>query len=175
MTIIIKKLIFISILFLSFTFNSFADSMHFIDFNKVLNGSKSGAQAQKKLQEKFKTESSKFSKLEKEIRNEEKEIISQKKTISAEDYKKKVEDLRKKVANLQKNKKNSFKNLAESRKNARKTLIKALDPILKKYMEDNSIKIIVDKQAVVRGDVTLEITNQIIAILNKELPSLKIN
>jgi len=42
-------------------------------------------------------------------------------------------------------------------------------------MEDNNIRIIVDKKSVVMGDSTLEITDQIITILNKEISSLKIN
>tara|TARA_B110000211_G_scaffold222535_1_gene271344 strand:- start:1178 stop:1306 length:129 start_codon:yes stop_codon:yes gene_type:complete len=42
-------------------------------------------------------------------------------------------------------------------------------------MEDNNIRLILDKKSVVMGDTNLEITNQIIAILNKEVPSLKIN
>ena len=42
-------------------------------------------------------------------------------------------------------------------------------------MEENNIRLILDKQGVVMGDKTLEITSQIIAILDKELPSLKIN
>ena len=42
-------------------------------------------------------------------------------------------------------------------------------------MEDNKIRIIFNKQGVIMGDATLEITDQIILILNKELTSLKIN
>ena len=42
-------------------------------------------------------------------------------------------------------------------------------------MEDNNIRLILDKKSVVMGDTNLEITNQIIAILNKEVSSLKIN
>ena len=53
--------------------------------------------------------------------------------------------------------------------------MKAVNPIIKKYMEDNKIRIILDKQAVVMGDATLEITDKVIAILNKELQPLKIN
>ena len=41
-------------------------------------------------------------------------------------------------------------------------------------MEDNNIKLIIRKQGVVMGDTNLEITNQIIEILNKNLPSLNI-
>ena len=42
-------------------------------------------------------------------------------------------------------------------------------------MEDNNIRIVLDKQSVLMGDASLEITSQIIKILNKEVSSLKIN
>tara|TARA_B100000674_G_C37585653_1_gene798407 strand:+ start:504 stop:632 length:129 start_codon:yes stop_codon:yes gene_type:complete len=42
-------------------------------------------------------------------------------------------------------------------------------------MEENNIKIVLDKGAVLLGDSKLEITSQIIDILNKELKSLNIN
>ena len=42
-------------------------------------------------------------------------------------------------------------------------------------MEDNNIQIVLNKKAVILGDTNLEITDKIISILNKELPSLKTN
>ena len=42
-------------------------------------------------------------------------------------------------------------------------------------MEGNNIQIVLDKKAVILGDTNLEITDKIISILNKELPSLKTN
>ena len=148
---------------------------HFINFNKVLNSSKPGSEAQKKLREKVQVETKKYKKLEENIRKEESDIISQKKVLSPEDYKKKVQSLRKKVADLQRNKKSSFANIAKDRNDARNALLKALKPILKNYMEKNNIRMIIDKQSVILGDSTLEITDQIIAIVNKEVSSLKIN
>ena len=50
-----------------------------------------------------------------------------------------------------------------------------VNPIIKKYMEENNIRLIVDKKSVILGDTSLEVTDQIINLLNKELPSLKIN
>jgi Skp family chaperone for outer membrane proteins len=170
-----KKLIFITLLYLVFSLNASADNSYFIDFNKILNGSKSGAQVQKNLQNKLKAETVKYKQLEKNIRKEESEIISKKKVLEAEEYKKKVQALRKKVADLQKNKQSAYNNLAKSRDDAKKTLIKAVKPIIKKYMEENNIRLVLDKKSVILGDTTLEITDQIITILNKELPSIKIN
>ena len=41
-------------------------------------------------------------------------------------------------------------------------------------MEQNNIKLVIDKKTVLLGDSNLEITNQIIELLNKELKSLNI-
>ena len=88
-----KKLIFITLLYLVFSLNASADNSYFIDFNKILNGSKSGAQVQKNLQNKLKAETVKYKQLEKDIRKEESEIISKKKVLEAEEYKKKSKRL----------------------------------------------------------------------------------
>ena len=79
------------------------------------------------------------------------------------------------VADLQKEKSDSLKNIAKLRNDAENKLEDALNPIIKKYMEDNNIRMVIDKKAVLLGDTKLEITSQIIEILNKELKSLKIN
>ena len=170
-----KKIFIATLLILTFSATTFADNPYFIDFNKVLNFSKPGAEAQKKLKQKIQSESKKFNKLESDIKKEESEIISQKKAITPEEYQKKVVTLRKKVADLQKNKQKSFNDIAKSRNAAKQSLLKAVNPIIKKYMEEKKIRIIIDKKAIIMGDTTLEITDQIIAILNKEVPSLKIN
>ena len=170
-----KKLILLLTLFIfNFTI-SFADTPHFIDFNKVLNKSKAGAAAQTELKKRFSDEDKKFKQQETNVRKEESAIISQKKLLTNEEYQKKVEELRKKVSTLQKNKRASLKNLTTSRANARQELLKAVNPIIKQYMEENNIRIVLDKQSVLMGDKTLEITEQVITILNKEVSKLKLN
>lgn len=170
-----KKTILLATLLLFYFSSSFADTSYFIDFNKVLNNSKAGGEAQKKLKKKFEDETSKFKKVEADIRKEETKIISQKKSITNEEYKEKVGELRKKVADLQKNKKASFVKITKARNDARITLLKSVNPIIKKYMQENKIRLVIDKKSVIVGDNDLEITDQIIGILNKEVSSIKIN
>ena len=170
------KKIFLFILLFTFSHtNSFSDNSHFIDFSKVLNTSKAGAAAQKTLKNKFEAETKKFRKQETDIKKEESEIIAQRKIITKEIYQKKVETLRKKVSKLQSDKKKSFNAISKSRNDARQVILKAINPIMKKYMKEKNIRIVLDKKSVLLGDTSLEITNQIIDILNEELPSLKIN
>ena len=163
-----KKLIFITIIFLSYSLNSFADNPSFMDYTKVLNESAAGKIAQKNLQEKFASENKKFNKLESDIKKKESELISQKKTVTQEEYQEKVKSLRKEVAGLQKNKQDSFKNMAKLRNDAKQKLLKTVNPVLKKYMEDNKINIVLDKKGIVLGNTNFEITDKIIAILNKK-------
>tara|TARA_B110000444_G_scaffold261383_1_gene313068 strand:- start:1708 stop:2172 length:465 start_codon:yes stop_codon:yes gene_type:complete len=152
-----------------------ANETHFIDIRKVLNESKAGSAFQSKLKNEIKNNTKKFRDLEDEIRKEETDLISQKKIISSEDYDKKVKSLRKKVVKFQKDKQNSFNRIAKSRNDAKKILLDKMNPILKNYMQNNDIKIIVNKESIVLGDVNLEITASIIEILNKELSSIKLN
>jgi Skp family chaperone for outer membrane proteins len=42
-------------------------------------------------------------------------------------------------------------------------------------MEENKIRIVLDKQSIILGDTTLEITDKIIDILNKEVTSIKVD
>lgn len=160
---------------MGYSLNSHAENPHFIDFSKVLNLSKPGAEAQKKLKNKFQSETTKFKKIEDNIKKEESELINQKKVLSPEDYQKKLKALRKKVSDHQKNKKNSFSSIAKSRREAKQKLLISVNPIIQKYMEENNIKVVLDKKSIVLGDKNLEITDKIISLLNKELPSLKIN
>ena len=49
-----------------------------------------------------------------------------------------------------------------------------LNPIMKNYMKENNIKILVDKKNVLLGDSSLELTKQITDLLNKEIKSLNL-
>ena len=54
-------------------------------------------------------------------------------------------------------------------------MLKNLNPILGKYMEEKNITVVIDKKNVLMGNKKFEITSQIIEILNKDLKSLNIN
>jgi len=172
---IIKKIFLLLVLSLFSHSVSLADNSHFIDWTKVLNKTKAGAEAQEKLKKNFQSESSKFKKQEAGIKEEEKKLIAQKNVITKDEYLKKVQELRNKVANLQKARQNSLKKLSESRNLAKKNLLTKINPIVQKYMTDNNIRMILDKKGVLMGDKTLEITDKIITIINKEITSIKIN
>ena len=169
-----KKLLLTTFLLLAFLTNISYATTAFIDFKKVLNTSTAGAEAQKILQKKIESQANKFNKEEKEIRKEETQIISQKKLISGEEYKKKVQVLRTRAAKMQKNRQAELSKIAKTRDDAKVQLLKKLNPIISSYMKEKKIRIVLDKKAVLLGDVNLDITSTIIKLLNKDLKSLNI-
>jgi len=162
-------------MFLTIFTNLHASETYFIDLSKVLNQSKAGAEFQNNLKKNIQNNSDNFKKIEDQIRKEEADLISQKKLISNDDYEQKVKLLREKVAKLQNEKNKFFSDTAKSRDDAKKILIETLNPILKKYMEDNNIRVVLDKQSIILADAKLELTNIIIDLLNKNLSSIKLN
>ena len=63
----------------------------------------------------------------------------------------------------------------KQRLKARNELLKNLNPIVKKYMNEKKIRMVVDKKSLLLADEELDSTNDIISILNKQLTSIKLN
>ena len=70
------------------------------------------------------------------------------KRIKKDEYQKNVQLLRNKVSELNKNKQISFKKLSDQRSKAKADLIAKLNPIVKKYMADNKINLVLNKNSV---------------------------
>ena len=155
--------------------NLLANDVYFIDYSKVMNESIAGKKAQETLKKLLNSSNKKFNDTAKKLKEEENKIIGQKNVLSKDDYKKKADELRKKVFALNKDRDKSIKNIATKRKKAGDEMLKNLNPILGKYMEDNNITVVIDKKHVLMGNKKFEITSQIIEILNKNLKSLNLN
>ena len=171
----LKKIIIILFVVSLQPSNLFANELYYLDFKKILNESNAGKKAQVFLKKKLDNGVAEIKDKEKKLQDEEKKIIQQKKVISSDEYKKKVTELRSEVSNLQKRRNELLQNVAKQRAIARNELIKNLNPILKNYMEKNNIKLVIDKKNVLLGDEKLEITNEILTLLNNKLKSIKLN
>ena len=169
-----KKYFFIFIFFLLIS-NLNAETPHFVDFKYILNESTAGKKAQDALKSKLNNGLKNLNEKEKKIQDEERKIIQQKKLISPDEYKKKVSDLRKKVSSLQSERNKLLENISKERSKARKELLKNLNPILSDYMKENNVRMIIDRKSILLADENLDITDEIISILNKKLTSIKIN
>ena len=103
-----------------------------------------------------------------------KKIIQQKKVLSPEDYKKQVNELRSSVSSLQKERNNLLETVSKQRTSARNELLRALNPIIKDYMNEKKIRMVIDKKSLLLADENLDITKEITSRLNKKLKSIKL-
>ncbi len=170
----LKKITFVFFFLFFGTNQLFADSAFFIDFKYILNESDAGKKAQNYLKKKLDNGIKNLKDKEKKIQDEEKKLIQQKKVISAEDYKKKVTDLRSKVSSLQKERNDLLQNVAKERTKARNILLKNLNPIIKEYMKEKKIRMVLDKKSLLLADENLDITKDIMTLLNNQLKSISL-
>jgi len=170
-----KKIIFSILFIILCNTSALANLPHYLDFKFILNESDAGKKAQTFLKKKLDNGFKSIKNKENKILEEEKKIIQQKKIISSDEYKKKVSELRKKVSALQKERDNLLQNVAKQRAEARKILLKNLNPILKKYMQENNVRVVIDKKSILLADESLDLTKKIMDELNKKLKNIKLD
>ncbi|MBL6786125.1 MAG: OmpH family outer membrane protein [Candidatus Pelagibacter bacterium] len=172
----IFKRIFTTILLSIFVeTNIQADLPYFIDFKFILNNSDAGKKAQKTLKNDLDSGFKNLEQKETKILEEEKKIIQQKKILSQEDYKTQVKTLRNKVSSLQKERNNLVDKVSKQRAKARNELLKNLNPIIKEFMQEKNIRMVLDKKSLLLADENLDITKEILVRLNKKLKNIKLN
>ena len=168
------KIFVVTFLLLIYTHASAEQKVTYLDMKFVLNNSKAGKGAQDFLQKSFRENQQKFLDEENALKNAESDLLTQKSILTKEEYQKKSDDLRKKVIDYQSQRRTSLEKITTQRTEARQKLIEKLDPILKTYIKENDISLIIDRKDVLMGNTNLDITSIIVEKLNKELPSLSI-
>ena len=168
-----KKILIVFVLFY-FNTNVIADIPHYLDFKYILNQSVAGKKAQDALKNKLDKGFKDLKNKEKKLQEEEKKIIEQKKLIKPEEYKSKVNSLRASVSNLQKERNKLLQDVSTQRTKAKSELLKNLNPIIKEYMQEKKIRMVVDKKSLLLADENLDITKEILDRLNKKLKSINI-
>ena len=164
----------VTFLLLIYTHASAEQKIAYLDMKFVLNNSKAGKGAQDFLQKSFKENQKKFLDEENSLKKEESDLLAQKTILTKEEYQEKSDNLRKKVIDYQSQRRTALEKITLQRAEARQKLLEKLDPIMKSYIKENDISLIIDRKNVLMGNANLDITNVIVEKLNKELPSLSI-
>ena len=168
----LKKILIIIFLVISSPQILIAETPYFLDFKFILNESIAGKKAQAFLKNKLEKGAKSINDKQKKLQEEENKLIQKKKIISAEEYKKNVTALRSKVSALQKERNNLLETVSKQRSKARKELLNKLNPIIKNYMKEKNIRMVVDKKSLLLADDALDITDEIISLLNTKLKSI---
>ena len=165
--------IFFSILIFFFSFSVYSYSqIAYIDLNFILNSSQVGKELNKYIREISDEYSIDQKQIEKNLIKKEKELIAQQNIIDKSEFEKKLSILSKEINQYRTDKKKSQNALNEIRLNNTKKILEHLDPIIKEYVDLNSISLVIPKKNIIVGKKNLDITDDVIILLNNKMNTL---
>ena len=169
------KNIFIIIFFLSYFSNAFAqDKILYLDVSRLLNDSDVGKYLNTELSKINKSNIDEFKKIENSIKSEEENILKQKNILKTEEYNSKINDLKNKFNSYQELKNRKNMEINQKRNNAANKILKVINEILSKYSSEKEISLIIEKKNIVIGKTQLDITDDILKLLNKKITKIEI-
>ena len=171
----IFNLIFITIFFLNFNLLKANELISYVDMDLLMNSSEAGKNISLELTAIHKKTTAELKKIEEELKKEEADLIKQKNVISNEEFEKKLSILRNKASDYQKQRKKFNDSINKKRLSATSELISLIQPILAEYANNNSISIIFQKKNIIIGKTELDITEDILKILNENHKKITIN
>ena len=164
----LNKYIFILIFYISSTsFSISAEKTVFLDIDFVLNNSIFGKSIYSKLDELNKMNFDNLVKMEKELDKKKKSIDVSKNISTKENLEQQVILFNQEVKNFRSEKNKILKNFELKKKNEINKFLVRINPIIQEYMKDNSISIVLSKNQIFMGNVEMDITNDIIELVNK--------
>ena len=169
----IKYLIIIIFLSLLQSSNLLAEKIVYLNIEKIMKESKAGKSIIKKINETNQKNLKKFKKIEEDLKKDEEDLIAKKNILSEEEFQKKFDLLKKKINDYKILRQNSIQDITTKRRNASTEFFKQINPILGKYASDNEISFILQKKNIIMGKTELDITDDILKIIDKEVSKIK--
>tara|TARA_B110001450_G_C17570705_1_gene460651 strand:- start:276 stop:794 length:519 start_codon:yes stop_codon:yes gene_type:complete len=168
---------FLSLLLLSLIFCTPVTSEQkivFVDMDKLVSVSKAGSSIFNQLKDVNKNNLSFLKNEEKKFKEKEKKLISQKNIISDADFQKKIDQLKSEIKTYNQNRKKMIEKFDKLKVKNTNDFLKLINLILVKFSNDNEISIILQKKDLIMGKTELDITDQVIKIINNEIKEFKI-
>ena len=169
-----KVVIIFFIFFFQINFVIANTSIAFIDMDKVISLSKPGSSIMSQLNTLSSQNSKKFESEAKKIKEQETKLISQKNILSEVDFQSNINKLKLEIKNYNDNRDKINNDFNKLRIDSTNKLLKLINPILVSYSNDKSISLILKKRDLVIGKTELDITDEIILIINKDINQFKI-
>ena len=172
MQILFSSFLALSLFFLNPVFSE--QKIAFINIDKVISTSKPGISVLKQLTD-LKNKNSKFlENEEKKLKEKETKLISQKNILSETDFQKKIVELKSEIKKYNQNRNKMIEDINKLKIDSTNNLLKLINPILIKFSNDKEISIILQKKNLVVAKSQLDITDEIIKIVNLEVKEFKI-
>jgi Skp family chaperone for outer membrane proteins len=170
------KNFFLVLIFLSLSINFLKadDKVFYVDMDYVLTNTVSGKQLLKTLKKEEELKINKFKLNDDNFKNEEKKILSKRNLISEDEINKELRLLK---VQFQKYRKEKIKEVDEFKIKRNRNItnfLNLINPLIEKYMADNSIYMLIDKKNVFIAKKEYDITNNLIELIDNQIKNIEI-
>ena len=168
-----KKIFFVFIII--FNFNTLlADNIVYLDMNKVISTSIPGLSLIQQLNKIDEKNVKNYKEKIDELKKDDQKLLAQKNIISKTEFQKQVGELKKKIfAHNEKHKLNT-NTLNNKKIKYTNELLKLINPILIKYSDEKKISLILKKKDLVIGKSNLDITDEIVKLINTQIKKINV-
>ena len=146
----------------------------FVDMDRLVSVSKPGSSIFKQLKDINNKNLNFLKNEEKKFKEQEKKLIAQKNIITEADFTNKVEKLKSEINDYNLDRKKMIEEFNKLKVENTNNFLKQINLILTKYSKENEISIILKKKDLIIGKSELDITEEIIKIINIEIKEFKI-
>jgi outer membrane protein len=146
----------------------------FIDVDYIYSNSKIGKKINNQLDTDKKKIDDEFSGYQKKIQDEKEKLISQKNILSEEEFRNKSINLEKNVKKYNKLISDNNKKFIKYKSQTKVIFLKKLMNIVQVYAENNSIQLVLNKKDIIIGQNTMDISNDVLELVNKKMNDIKL-
>jgi outer membrane protein len=167
------KLIFITFFFIFLSTISKSEvKIAFIEMDTIMKESSSGKSLIQQLNKLDNNNKKYFKETKKKLSLEKKKITSQKNILSEDEFNNKIILLNKEFENFKDNGNKKIELLQTKRNIGMKKILDELNIVLSEYSKKNELTFIIDQKNIIMGKADLNITNEIIKLLNLKIKKL---
>ena len=131
-----------------------------------------GVDIEKKILQLKKKRNTAISKAEKIIKTKESDLLAKKNLLNEKDFQAEVAKLKLDINKFNAMRTEQIETVNKKVNDYQIKLLKLIKPILTTYSEQKNISILLQKKNIILGDNSLDITNDIIKIVNKDIKSI---
>jgi len=162
------------ILLLSINNPKAEDKVAYLDIDYILTNTLAGKSLLKSLKQNEEIKISKFKSSDENFKNDEMKILAKKNLISNEELRNELKQLQIKFQDYRKKKNEELEILKKKRNTNIINFINLINPIIEKYMADNSIYILMDKKNIFIANNNYDITKKLIELIDNQIKTIKI-
>jgi Skp family chaperone for outer membrane proteins len=172
----IFKNIFFILIFLSISISSTKaeEKVSYIDIDYILTTSVAGKLLLDKIKKEEDLKINMFKSKDEDFKKKENKILAKKNLIPEAEIKKDLKSLQIEFNEYRNDKIKQIEELKVKRNRNIVNFLNLINPIIEKYMSDNSIYMIIDKKNVFIANKDYDITNNLIELINNQIKNIEI-